>query len=57
MRSFVPAVYDVTVAIPKGQPSPTMLRILKGQSSVVSTADTLLVVAKLFLPLIYVWHS
>ncbi|XP_010906759.1 1-acyl-sn-glycerol-3-phosphate acyltransferase PLS1 [Elaeis guineensis] len=35
MRSFVPAIYDVTVAIPKGQPSPTMLRILKGQSSVV----------------------
>ncbi|KAG1342203.1 hypothetical protein COCNU_05G004320 [Cocos nucifera] len=34
MRSFVPAVYDVTVAIPKGQPSPTMLGILKGQSSV-----------------------
>ncbi|KAJ0982343.1 hypothetical protein J5N97_010598 [Dioscorea zingiberensis] len=35
MRSFVPAIYDVTVAIPKDSPSPTMLRILKGQSSVV----------------------
>nr|DAD42304.1 TPA_asm: hypothetical protein HUJ06_000534 [Nelumbo nucifera] len=35
MRSFVPAIYDVTVAIPKNQPPPTMLRILKGQSSVV----------------------
>ncbi|KAG6473568.1 hypothetical protein ZIOFF_067485 [Zingiber officinale] len=35
MRPFVPAVYDVTVAIPSDQPSPTMLRILKGQSSVV----------------------
>ncbi|XP_074577873.1 1-acyl-sn-glycerol-3-phosphate acyltransferase PLS1-like [Curcuma longa] len=35
MRPFVPAVYDVTVAIPHDQPSPTMLRILKGQSSVV----------------------
>ncbi|KAG1367020.1 putative 1-acyl-sn-glycerol-3-phosphate acyltransferase PLS1 [Cocos nucifera] len=35
MHSFVPAIYDVTVAIPKDQPSPTMLRILKGQSSVV----------------------
>ncbi|XP_010265751.1 PREDICTED: 1-acyl-sn-glycerol-3-phosphate acyltransferase 2-like [Nelumbo nucifera] len=35
MRSFVPAIYDVTVAIPKNQPSPTMLRIFKGQPSVV----------------------
>ncbi|XP_058073593.1 1-acyl-sn-glycerol-3-phosphate acyltransferase PLS1 [Magnolia sinica] len=35
MRSFVPAIYDVTVAIPKDQPSPTMLRIFKGQPSVV----------------------
>lgn len=35
MRQFVPAVYDVTVAIPKDSPQPTMLRILKGQSSVV----------------------
>ena len=36
MRSFVPAVYDVTVAIPKTQPPPTMLRLFKGQSSAVS---------------------
>ncbi|XP_074571574.1 1-acyl-sn-glycerol-3-phosphate acyltransferase PLS1-like [Curcuma longa] len=35
MRPFVPAVYDVTVAIPSDQPSPTMLRLLKGQPSVV----------------------
>ncbi|KAJ8762648.1 hypothetical protein K2173_010669 [Erythroxylum novogranatense] len=35
MRSFVPAVYDVTVAIPKSSPQPTMLRLFKGQSSVV----------------------
>ncbi|XXG48600.1 hypothetical protein AAC387_Pa02g3001 [Persea americana] len=35
MRSFVPAIYDVTVAIPKTQPSPTMLRIFKRQPSVV----------------------
>ncbi|KAE8680585.1 1-acyl-sn-glycerol-3-phosphate acyltransferase 2 [Hibiscus syriacus] len=35
MRSFVPAVYDMTVAIPKSSPSPTMLRLFKGQSSVV----------------------
>nr|QYJ54459.1 lysophosphatidic acid acyltransferase 2 [Consolida ajacis] len=35
MRTFVPAIYDATVAVPKDQPSPTMLRLLKGQSSVV----------------------
>ncbi|XP_051152570.1 1-acyl-sn-glycerol-3-phosphate acyltransferase 2-like [Andrographis paniculata] len=35
MRSFVPAIYDVTVAIPKSSPQPTMLRLFKGQSSVV----------------------
>lgn len=36
MRSFVPAIYDVTVAIPKNSPAPTMLRLFKGQPSVVS---------------------
>ncbi|KAH7665528.1 lysophosphatidic acid acyltransferase / lysophosphatidylinositol acyltransferase protein [Dioscorea alata] len=35
MRTFVPAIYDVTIDIPKDKPPPTMLRILKGQSSVV----------------------
>ncbi|KAJ4766854.1 1-acyl-sn-glycerol-3-phosphate acyltransferase 3 [Rhynchospora pubera] len=35
LRSFVPAIYDTTVIIPKNQPSPTMMRILRGQSSVV----------------------
>ncbi|XP_077214399.1 1-acyl-sn-glycerol-3-phosphate acyltransferase PLS1-like [Tasmannia lanceolata] len=35
MRSFLPAIYDVTVAVPKNQPAPTMLRLLKGESSVV----------------------
>ncbi|KAL2466146.1 1-acyl-sn-glycerol-3-phosphate acyltransferase 2 [Abeliophyllum distichum] len=35
MRSFVPAIYDVTVAIPKTLPAPTMLRLFKGQSSMV----------------------
>ncbi|PKA53603.1 1-acyl-sn-glycerol-3-phosphate acyltransferase PLS1 [Apostasia shenzhenica] len=35
MRSFVPAIYDVTVSIPKDKPSPTMLGILKGQPSLV----------------------
>lgn len=34
MRSFVPAIYDVTVAIPKSSPAPTMIRLFKGQSSV-----------------------
>ncbi|OIW11446.1 hypothetical protein TanjilG_26812 [Lupinus angustifolius] len=35
MRSFVPAVYDITMSIPKSSPTPTMLRLLKGQPSVV----------------------
>lgn len=35
MRSFVPAIYDCTVAVPKDQPPPTILRILRGKSSVV----------------------
>ena len=53
MHAFVPAIYDVTIAIPKDQPSPTMLRILKGQSSVVSIADSLLLS---FFPLLaYIW--
>ncbi|KAJ8645186.1 hypothetical protein MRB53_006934 [Persea americana] len=39
MRSFVPAIYDVTVAIPKTQPSPTMLRIFKRQPSVDALLD------------------
>ncbi|KAF5959070.1 hypothetical protein HYC85_000279 [Camellia sinensis] len=34
MRSFVPAIYEVTVAIPKSSPVPTMLRLFKGKSSV-----------------------
>jgi lysophosphatidic acid acyltransferase/lysophosphatidylinositol acyltransferase len=36
MRDFVPAIYDTTVIIPEDSPKPTMLRILQGQSSVVS---------------------
>lgn len=35
MRSFVPAIYDMTVAIPKTSTPPTMLRLFKGQPSVV----------------------
>ncbi|CAL5409535.1 unnamed protein product [Camellia sinensis] len=34
IRSFVPAIYEVTVAIPKSSPPPTMLRLFKGKSSV-----------------------
>ncbi|KAJ3698493.1 hypothetical protein LUZ61_002198 [Rhynchospora tenuis] len=35
MRSFVPAIYDTTIIIPRNQSSPTLMSILKGQSSVV----------------------
>ncbi|KAK1428834.1 hypothetical protein QVD17_17674 [Tagetes erecta] len=35
MRSFAPAIYDMTVAIPKDSTPPTMLRMFKGQSSVI----------------------
>ncbi|KAM7273793.1 hypothetical protein ACFE04_028457 [Oxalis oulophora] len=35
MRSFVPAIYDCTLAVPHNQPSPTMLRIFRGKSSVI----------------------
>ncbi|KAH9310146.1 hypothetical protein KI387_038057 [Taxus chinensis] len=34
LRSFVPAIYDVTVAVPNDEPSPTMLRLFKRQPSV-----------------------
>lgn len=36
MRPFVSAVYDVTVAVPKGHPMPSVKRFLKRQPSVVS---------------------
>ncbi|KAM5574231.1 1-acyl-sn-glycerol-3-phosphate acyltransferase 3 [Rosa sericea] len=35
MRSFVPAIYDCTLAIPNNQPPPTLLRMFRGQSSVI----------------------
>ncbi|CAK7342500.1 unnamed protein product [Dovyalis caffra] len=35
MRSFVPAIYDITLAIPKSSPPPTMLNLFQGKSSVV----------------------
>jgi lysophosphatidic acid acyltransferase/lysophosphatidylinositol acyltransferase len=38
MHDFVPAIYGTTVIIPKDSPAPTMQRILKGQSSVVSVS-------------------
>lgn len=36
MRSFVPAIYDATVAIPRNSSPPTMLGLFKGQSFEVS---------------------
>jgi lysophosphatidic acid acyltransferase/lysophosphatidylinositol acyltransferase len=36
MRSFAPAIYDITLAIPKSSPPPTILNLFKGKSSVVS---------------------
>ncbi|KAG0594718.1 hypothetical protein M758_UG102700 [Ceratodon purpureus] len=35
LREFVPAVYDMTVAVSKELPDPTMIRIFRGQPSVV----------------------
>lgn len=35
LRSFVPAIYDATVAVANSQPAPTFLRIFRGQSSVI----------------------
>ncbi|PON89191.1 Phospholipid/glycerol acyltransferase [Trema orientale] len=35
MRSFVPAIYDCTVATPKNEPPPTLLRMFRGKTSVV----------------------
>ncbi|XP_075108577.1 1-acyl-sn-glycerol-3-phosphate acyltransferase 2 isoform X2 [Nicotiana tabacum] len=39
MRSFVPAIYDATICIPKSSPAPTMLRLFKGQPSVDKLLD------------------
>ncbi|KAG6679284.1 hypothetical protein I3842_14G122800 [Carya illinoinensis] len=36
MRSFVPAVYDVTLAVPKGQGIPSLVRIFERQPSEVT---------------------
>ncbi|KAF5725485.1 putative lysophosphatidic acid acyltransferase [Tripterygium wilfordii] len=36
MRSFVPAIYDCTMAVPKDQPAPTMLRMFRRKSSLVN---------------------
>ncbi|XP_063941099.1 1-acyl-sn-glycerol-3-phosphate acyltransferase 2 isoform X2 [Daucus carota subsp. sativus] len=32
LRSFVPAIYNITIAVPKKEPRPTMSRIISGQS-------------------------
>lgn len=37
LRSIIPAIYDITLAIPKDKPRPTLLRMLRGCSSVVSS--------------------
>ncbi|CAN1354779.1 1-acyl-sn-glycerol-3-phosphate acyltransferase 3 [Linum perenne] len=36
MRAFVPAIYDCTVAVPRDQPSPTLVRMFRRQSSVIN---------------------
>ncbi|CAI0450028.1 unnamed protein product [Linum tenue] len=36
LRAFVPAIYDCTVAVPKDQPSPTLLRMFRRQASVIN---------------------
>ncbi|KAL6536149.1 1-acyl-sn-glycerol-3-phosphate acyltransferase [Orobanche hederae] len=35
LRSFVPVIYNMTVAIPKNEPQPTLLRLFRGRSSTV----------------------
>ncbi|KAF8009198.1 hypothetical protein BT93_J0246 [Corymbia citriodora subsp. variegata] len=35
MRSYVPAIYDCTVAVPSNQKPPTLLRIIRGQPAIV----------------------
>ncbi|CAA0833464.1 1-acyl-sn-glycerol-3-phosphate acyltransferase 2 [Striga hermonthica] len=35
LRTFVPVIYNITVAVPKNEPRPTLLRILRGRSSTV----------------------
>ncbi|KAL6505370.1 1-acyl-sn-glycerol-3-phosphate acyltransferase 2 [Orobanche gracilis] len=35
LRSFVPVIYNMTVAVPKNEPRPTLLRLFRGRSSTV----------------------
>ncbi|XP_030453619.1 1-acyl-sn-glycerol-3-phosphate acyltransferase 2 [Syzygium oleosum] len=35
MRSFVPAIYDCTVAVPSNQKPPTLLRLIRGHPAIV----------------------
>ncbi|CAN4119877.1 unnamed protein product [Withania somnifera] len=39
MRSVIPAIYNITLAIPKDKPQPTLLRMLRGCSSVDALLD------------------
>ncbi|XP_049353709.1 1-acyl-sn-glycerol-3-phosphate acyltransferase PLS1-like isoform X2 [Solanum verrucosum] len=39
LRSIIPAIYDITLAIPKDKPRPTLLRMLRGCSSVDALLD------------------
>lgn len=54
MRSFVPAIYDCTVAVPRNQDPPTMLRIFRAQSSVVGRQNTF--DSFIYHPNIYQWY-
>lgn len=40
MRSFAPAIIDMTVAIPRGSTPPTMLRLFKGKSDAIDVKVT-----------------
>lgn len=39
-RTYIPAIYDCTFTVPKGEPSPTLLRIFKGIPSSVRQLKT-----------------
>ena len=50
LRDFVPAVYDITVSVPKESPAPTLKRVLSGQPSVV-----MFYANKVFNTVFYAW--
>jgi len=41
-RKYIPAIYDCTFTVPRGETSPTLLRIFKGIPSKVRQLKTLL---------------